>query len=144
MYLIGSVFKSESFWVIEIPALNVVTQGHTKKDAYFMIRDAVEMLINKKGFKTETVPLNKSEFLFGSNDSGALIAFLLKQQRHKHGLSLSDMAERLGVASKNAYAQYEQGKNLPSLTKLQNFLEAMSEDLILIFNVVEEYVKRVA
>jgi len=144
MYLKGKIFKEGRFWIIEVPILNITTEGYSKKDAYNMMRDAVESLVSKKSFKTEVIDLTNNEFLLGSNDCETLISFMLKQQRHKHNLSLSDMADRIGASSKNAYAQYEQGKNLPSLTKLETFLEAMNEDAKLVFNVVEDEVKKVA
>jgi predicted RNase H-like HicB family nuclease len=42
MRLSGRVFKSGNYWAIEVPILGIVTQGHSKKDAFDMIADAVE------------------------------------------------------------------------------------------------------
>lgn len=46
-------------------------------------------------------------------------------------IRLEDMAKKLGVRSKNAYAQYEQGRSQPSLTKIRQFLAAMHLTLAL-------------
>ena len=51
MRLAGLVFRSGKYWVIEVPILGIVTQGLSKKDAYDMIVDAIESLVNKKEFK---------------------------------------------------------------------------------------------
>ncbi|MCK7478112.1 MAG: hypothetical protein M0C28_12335 [Candidatus Moduliflexus flocculans] len=51
MRFAGRVFRVEKSWAIEIPLLDIVTQGRTKREAYEMIADAVESLVNKKDFE---------------------------------------------------------------------------------------------
>ena len=51
---------------------------------------------------------------------------LLRRQRECHGLTLSEVAERLGQSSRNAYARYEQGKAMPSVEKLEQLLTAIA------------------
>jgi len=57
-----------------------------------------------------------------------MISLLLRRQREKSGLSLSEVTERLGAKSRNAYARYEQGKSAPTLEKLDQLLKAVSPD----------------
>ncbi len=45
MELQGKVWKDGKFWLVEIPSLDVMTQGKSKKDALRMIEDAVAGLI---------------------------------------------------------------------------------------------------
>jgi len=52
----GRIFKVDRYWAVEVPVFGVVTQGRTKKEAYEMIADAVESLVNKEGFKVEVYP----------------------------------------------------------------------------------------
>jgi DNA-binding XRE family transcriptional regulator len=144
MYFSGAVRKVGRGWLIEVPALDLMTQASTKKGSYDMLTDALESLVNCKDFKVRIFPLLDDRFILGTNNDNLFIALVLKRQRIKHGLSLSDMAKRLGASSKNAYAQYEQGKNLPSLPKLQEFLQAMGKNVILTFNVIEKDLKEVA
>lgn len=47
MRLAGQVLKVGKYWAIEVSILSVVTQGRTKKEAYEMIADAIESLVNK-------------------------------------------------------------------------------------------------
>jgi predicted RNase H-like HicB family nuclease len=48
MRLAGRVFKSDGYRAIEVPILDIVTQGHTKKEAFEMIADAIESLVNQR------------------------------------------------------------------------------------------------
>lgn len=132
MYLNGRIFKEGKFWLIEVPVLDVMTQGRTKNEAYDMLRDAIEMLVDKKGFKIRIIHTSKDSFIVGSNDDKVFIAFILKRQRVVHGLSLADMARRLHKKSRNAYRQYEQDNNInPTIAKLQEILRAMSSNVII-------------
>lgn len=128
MRLAGRVFKVGKYWAIEAPILDVVTQGHTKKEAYEMIADAIESLVNKKGFKVEVFPGKGSYFELGSPDLLTLTAFLLRRQRMKQGLTLVEVAKRLGAKSHNSYARYEQGKSIPTIEKFNKLLSALSPD----------------
>ncbi len=128
MRLAGRVFKVGEFWAIEVPILGVVTQGHTKKEAYEMIADAIESLVNKKRFKVEVFPGKGDYFELGSPDLSTLTAFLLRRQRMKQGLTLVEVAKRLGAKSHNTYARYEQGKSIPTIEKFSKLLSALSPD----------------
>lgn len=128
MRLSGRVFKGGKFWIIEVPILGVVTQGYTKKEAYEMIVDAIESLVNKKGFKVEVFSGKGEYFEIGSTDLSTLTAFLLRRQRMKQGLTLAEVAKRLGAKSHNTYARYEQGKSVPTIEKFSKLLSALSPD----------------
>jgi predicted RNase H-like HicB family nuclease len=128
MRLAGQVFKVGKFWAIEVPILSVVTQGRTKKEAYEMIADAIESLVNKKGFQIIVFPGKGHYFEVGSPDLAVLTAFLLRRQRIKQGLTLVEVAKRLGAKSHNTYARYEQGKSIPTIEKFSQLLSAVSPD----------------
>lgn len=135
----GFVWKEGRLWPIEVPALDVITQGRTKKDAYSMMKEAVELLVDEKGFKVEVVPMKHDRFVLRAKRSEhdrCLVALLLKQQRARFGLSTNDVARKLGI-TKHAYAQYEQARSLPSLTRIQDFLSAMSDDAVFAINVLD-------
>ena len=127
----GKTWKNGKLWLIEIPALDIVTQGKSKKNALFMVKDAIEELVNEKAFRIKITLSKDGEFIVWANDVAPLVALMLKRQRLKNGLSLSDMQERLHTKSKNAYAQYEQGRSVPSVQKFLQFLRAMGEMTIL-------------
>ncbi len=123
----GKTWKKGKLWLIEIPALDIVTQGKSKKNALFMVKDAIEELVDEKHFQIKITPSGDNEFIIWANDTAPLVALMLKRQRLKNGLSLSDMQKRLHTKSRNAYAQYEQGRSVPSVQKFLEFLKVMGE-----------------
>ncbi len=138
MVLEGKIWKEGKCWLIEVPALDVMTQGKTKVEAFTMLKDAVKSLIHRKGFTVSLTPYNETTFVLEPNDHTALLALLLKRQRAKNGLTIAQMAKKLRVKSQNAYAQYEQGKSQPSFSKLQDFLSAMNPNTVMAFTVFEQ------
>lgn len=138
MRFAGRVFKSGKFWAIEVPILGVVTQGQTKKDAFEMISDAIESLANKSYFKIYVFPGKGEYFEIDASDQGVLIALLLRSQRTKRGLSLAEVTKLLGAKSQNTYARYEQGKSVPTISKLNQLLTAVStKDFVLVESPME-------
>ena len=126
MRFAGKVFKPGRYWAIEVPILSVVTQGHTKKEAFEMIADAIEVLVNKPNFEVRIFPGKGEYFEVGASDEAALTAFLLRRERTKSGLTLAEVAQRLGARSLNTYARYEQGRSVPTVPKLSELLSALS------------------
>lgn len=127
----GKTWKKDKLWLVEIPTLDIVTQGKSKKNALFMIKDAIEELVDDKNFHIKITLSGDNEFIVWANDVAPLVALMLKRQRLKNGLSLSDMQERLHVKSRNSYAQYEQGRSMPSVQKFIELLHAMGETTFL-------------
>ena len=126
MRFAGRVFKVGKLWAVEIPVLDVTTQGKTCGDALAMISDAVEALVDRPGFTVDVYPGPTGEFEIGASDEAALTALLLRRARLRAGLSLSQVAARLGEKSINGYARYEQGRSVPSVEKLSKLYAAVS------------------
>jgi len=136
----GNVYRSEKYWPIEVPALYIITQGKSRRDAYLMIKKAVELHVNRPHFEVEVVPLPGNKFILRAKrneDDKYLVALLLKQQRAKYGLTTEEVARRLGI-TKHAYAQYEQARSVPSITKIEEFIYAMSHKAHFVVNIFEE------
>jgi predicted RNase H-like HicB family nuclease len=130
----GRVFKVGRQWAVEVPILGVASQGRTRNDALVMIADAVEMLVDRKGFEVTVFPGVGDRFEIGASDQVALTALLLRRARLNAGLSLAEVATRLGARSLNAYARYEQGRATPSVKKLSQLLSAVipGRDFVLV------------
>ena len=126
MRFAGRVFKVGRYWAIEVPILGVATQGRSKREAFEMIADAIETLLNQKGFKISVFPGGGEYFEVGASDQAALTALLLRRERLKSGLSLAQVAERLGSKSVNAYARYEQGRATPTILKFSQLFAAVA------------------
>lgn len=136
----GKLKKEEKYWAVWVSALDIYTQGKSKKDALAMIKDAVELLVDRQKFIVDVSPFPNHQFILHSKTSENdryLIALMLKNQRAKYGLSISQVAHRLGI-SKNAYAQYEQARAVPSITKVEEFIHAMSEHVHVVLDVLDE------
>jgi predicted transcriptional regulator len=93
-----------------------------------MVKEAIEDWANIEGFEVRVYAGKGEYFEVGSRDQGSLFAFLLRRQRQMQGLSLADVANRLGLKSRNAYARYEQGKATPTVEKLAQLLKAVNPD----------------
>ncbi len=134
MRFAGRVFRVGRYWAVEVPILDVVSQGRTKKDALEMIADAVESLANRPGFTLDVFPGTGAHFEVGSKDQATLTALLLRRARQRAGLSLAQVAQRLGAASINAYARYEHGRSIPTVQKLSQLFAAVTShrDLVVV------------
>ncbi|MBF0492649.1 MAG: helix-turn-helix transcriptional regulator [Deltaproteobacteria bacterium] len=131
MFFKGQVWKDDKFWIIELPCLEISTQGKSLKDALSMMEDAVKCHVDKSGFKVKASLLKsknvqKRDFSLSSSEETELVALFLKRQRQINHLTVREVAQRLGYASASAYAQYESGKHSPGLEKISRFIEVMN------------------
>jgi hypothetical protein len=119
----GKLIRDRRFWLAEVPLFDAMTQGRTRKEALAMLADWFETMIARRGF-TADVHSSGNTFEIGGSDIAAMIALLLRRRRQAIGVSLSEIASRLGVASRNAYARYERGNAVPTVEKLDELLRA--------------------
>ncbi len=131
----GKVWKDGKFWLIEVHTLNAMTQGRTKREAYEMIKDLVETMVNRQGFEAIVYPTSRERFELGSNETKFLVALLLRRQREKRGVTLAEAAKRLNQTSRNAYARYEQGRATPTVEKLEELLKAVAPEEELVWRI---------
>ena len=121
----GKIYKDGKHWLAEIPILDLMTQGRTKREAYEMVADMLDTMVNQKDFEITVFKGKKDTFEVGSSDAKYFVRLLLQRKRELSGLSLSQVASRLGMSSRNTYARYEQGKSVPSVEKLNDLLRAV-------------------
>ena len=126
MRFAGRLMNAGRLWIAEVPLLGLVQKSPTKKGACRMVAQAIESLVGREDFTVQVYPGRGNDFEIGSADIAALGAVLLRRQRLLSGLSLREAAARLGSASWNAYARYEQGASIPSLAKFFQLLDAVS------------------
>lgn len=50
MRLYGKVYKDGRHWLVEVPILDAMTQGRTRREALVMVKDLVETLADRPGF----------------------------------------------------------------------------------------------
>jgi predicted RNase H-like HicB family nuclease/DNA-binding XRE family transcriptional regulator len=128
MELVGKVWKSKKNWLIEVPSLDLVTQGHSRQNALEMMGDAIlELLRSYFGVSKEfdvRVNYHKNNVIgVAAIDNTLLLALSLKRQREKSGSTIRESAKRLGTTP-NAYAQYERGKTRFSLDYYEKLRQA--------------------
>ncbi len=124
----GSVYRDGRFWLAEIPILDTMTQAHTRKEALAMVENLLVTLANRPGFTVDVHAGKNDQFEISSPDTRTMTSLLLRRQRERSGLSLAEVADRLGAKSRNTYARYEQGISAPTLEKLNELLNAVSPD----------------
>lgn len=132
MKIAGRLIKNSEtakFWAVEIPSLGIHTQGRSKKEAYEMAKDAIETVIDQKGFHAEVIPMDEDFFAITANDTKMLIAAIIKRQRALKGLTAAQVAHNMGEKSVTGYLRYEQGKSLPSIEKLTEIMVAIDPAL---------------
>ena len=128
----GRITRSGSWWALEVPLLDIYTQGRTRREAFEMLEDAAQLLANHDGFGLEFHGRSGERFEVSGVDEASFYAFVLKRQRQARGLSLRDVSERLGAKSRNAYARYEQGQAVPTIHKLAELLKAVNPNVELV------------
>jgi hypothetical protein len=106
MIFSGKIYKDVKFWLAEIPILDLMTQGRTKKETYEMVADMLETMINKEGVKIKVLKGQNNTFEVSSLEPIHMINLLLQRKCEINGLYQS--ANRLDMSSHNTYAQYEQ------------------------------------
>ena len=62
MRLFGRLHRDGEYWLVEVPMLDAMTQGHSKAEALAMAKDLVETLANRPGFSVAVHPGKKDDF----------------------------------------------------------------------------------
>lgn len=129
----------EGYWLAECELIGAWTQGCDRADAVDALRSLVEIRVkdavpSAKGFRATVTALDEVDrqgikVVIDGNDPGALAAAVLKHQRQNRGLTLAEVAKKLGSSNHNAYAAYERGEREPSLAKYRELLHAVAPEL---------------
>ncbi len=134
MEFIGKVWKTKGkpAWIIEAATFEVMTQGYTKKEALAMLEDALHELIfsyfNKR-VHVHTTDHGNGIVGVTCSDPKLLLSLSLIKQRQESGLTIRDVASKMGSGSPNAYARYEKGKINISLEKFDQLLQFVNPRL---------------
>jgi len=133
MELEGKIWKSGEIWLVEVPAIDVCTQGHSRKDALKMIVDAIEVLMagyfpdeDIKKFEITAHDYGKKEIGITTSNNSIMMSFSLIRQREISKSSIREVVERLGSKSPNIYAQYERGTVNITLNQYERLLGAVN------------------
>lgn len=122
----GSLRRDGRFWLADVPVFDAMTQGRTRREALAMVGDWFATVIDREGFAVTVEPVRGDGFEIGSSDARAMIGLLLRRQRERSGLSVTEVARRLGLRSQGAYVRYERGLAVPTLDKLDELLRVVA------------------
>ena len=89
MRLHGCVYQDGKFWLAEVPLLDAMTQGRTRKEALAMVADLLETLANRPGFSVQVHLGTHEVFEVRAADTRGLMSLVLRRQRERSGLSLT-------------------------------------------------------
>lgn len=135
MMLLGTITKRKGAWIASCEAIGAITQAGTLESAIASLVDAIEIIVDKKGFHANVSDVGgergERTVLIDSSEPAKLCAAVLRHQRSRSKLSLADVADRLGK-SRNVYSTYERGDREPSLRQFRELLAAVAPDMALI------------
>jgi hypothetical protein len=84
--IIGRIKKHDLWWSAEVSSIGAFTQGRSCRGAMAMLKDLVETMIDRPGFRTKVTNVGVSasgvvNVIVESNDPAALEARMLRYQR---------------------------------------------------------------
>jgi len=131
MYLKGRVWKEKKFWLVECPALQAMTQGRSRKEALAMLADWIRAILDRPDFQLDITARGRSsdEVLVRVHDPRPIVALMIERNRHACGLTLQQIADRVGIKGRAAIKQYETGKHDPGFTQAQKLFRALGYDI---------------
>ena len=139
----GKIWKSTTFWLVEVPSLDLMTQGETKEETLKMLEELIAELVDyyftKKETKDYAVSINlykKGVIGVSSSKRRLLLALSLIRQREKSQSTIRETAKRLGSKFPNSYAQYEKGKIRISLEQYEKLLTAANPNYKCLLRVI--------
>jgi predicted RNase H-like HicB family nuclease len=105
----GSYWRNHDVWLIEVPEIDVMTQGYTVTEALEMIADAIETLVDVEEFKVavEQTDEQKIEHTFTIEPSD--VGLFEKWRRHRMsrvGKKRSDAEANSGLRAEKLIASF--------------------------------------
>lgn len=127
----GKIWKEKKLYLIEVPALDLMSQGKSKDDAFYMINDALSMHLEElgvQGFDHEAscwIDKERSIFSVSIPWSKKVVGFMIQRLRERTNLSQRDLAKKMGYSSHNSIAAYESGRIQPTLEKFSEIMSGL-------------------
>jgi hypothetical protein len=124
MLLDTKIWRDGRWWIGEVPILDASTQGHSRKELLDMLADLVVTVIEEEKASVSIVTV-KEEVFVEVRPSSTILPAILMRQRMKAGLSIREVAKKMGYANHNNYAAYESGRIQTSFEKFQELLRGI-------------------
>ncbi len=101
MILSGKYYKDGKFWLVEIPQLDAMTQGMSKKEALVMIQDWVISMTDREDLEIELSDDGSGSFSIKFLDPAPIVSLMLRRAKKESGMSLSMLMNALDLSSKS-------------------------------------------
>ncbi|HEY8279369.1 MAG TPA: helix-turn-helix transcriptional regulator [Bdellovibrionota bacterium] len=128
MRIEGKVWKDGKFWVAALPVLEFSTQALKASEVEMMMVDAVRTAMDDSRLQVKFLKASQDVWVLEFEEAKDFVVFFLKQLRLQQGLSIEEVARRLGFRSRASYFQYEVGRREPSIGQFESIVKAMSQD----------------
>jgi hypothetical protein len=96
MRFAGKLVRDGRWWLAEIPMLDALTQGRTRREALEMAKDWLETAVNRGDFHATVHEKGRAEFEVSGPDATSMVALLPAAPRSERRL-----AERDGIAARS-------------------------------------------
>ena len=83
----GKLVRDGRWWLAEIPLLDAMTQGRTRAEAFEMIVDWMQTMVDRQDFRAEIHPRNKTEFEVSGSDAAAMKVLFIERHRHREPIT---------------------------------------------------------
>ncbi len=91
-----------------------------------MVADWFATVMDREGFTVTVQAVGTNGFEVGASDTPAMIGLLLRRQRERSGLTMKQVAKRLGMRSVASYARYEGGRTVPTVDEIDRLLRVVA------------------
>jgi predicted RNase H-like HicB family nuclease len=95
MRFAGKLVRDGRWWLAEIPMLDALTQGRTRREALEMVKDWLETAVNRGDFHATVHEKGRAKFEVSGSDATSMVALLLRRRRAASGVSLKEMTAGL-------------------------------------------------
>lgn len=102
------------YYFVDMPALDAVTQGRSRKEVLVMAVDWVRCMLDDDVFPATARWTSDTEFELSSPCDAKLLSLMLKQKRQAARMSAQQAADKIGATSVAGYYRYERGTVMPS------------------------------
>lgn len=132
MKLKGNYYKDGSWWLAEIPSIQYLEQGKTKSELFELVKSGIQLLMEDTPFKCTVEDQGEGEFILSSDNPRVMGCFIIKRLREAQGLSIREVAQKLGHKSHTEFARHESGKTAMTLETFNKYVQALSDKDIVI------------
>lgn len=129
MILTGTVVKDGTWWVIQCPVLDAMTQGRTKQEALEMMVDWVQSMLGDAKYPIDIQSVGKNDFNMRMKDFQPILQMVMERARSNAQMTYEDVAKTLNRASRSSVKMAFTMTHDPRFGKLTELADAMGYEI---------------